>query len=446
MSTQAPAPGFAPDPTIDPVGSPNLIGPKLPIPHLGIAFDKPRPWWFVLGIMLGQLGIFIALMGPATVSIQIKASQLASSPAEAASITAFAVAPGALAVVIFNALGGRISDRSTSRFGRRRPWLIVGALGMLVGLALIALAPGAALMAVGWFLAQAAGNLALAAYVASIADQLSPAQYGRASGLVGIASNLAVMIATWLASALTGNMVALFLVPGLIGMVLVLIFAFMLPEPVLRENRLPFNLRELVLTFWRNPVKFPDFGLAWGGRFTIILASYMFTTFRLLYMENHLGLDAGSATLAVATGVTIYTVTSMVASLLAGWLSDLLGRRKILVAASILIFGLATYLLLHADTVTAFYVVEAIMGLAYGTYIAVDLALVLEVLPDREQAGKDMGVFNIANALPQSLAPAFGGFLLANLGGGTDFTALLVAALVAAVIGAVLTMFIRGVK
>ncbi|MFE7605308.1 MFS transporter [Brachybacterium paraconglomeratum] len=446
MSTQAPAPGFAPDPTIDPVGSPNLIGPKLPIPHLGIAYDKPRPWWFVFGIMLGQLGIFIALMGPATVSIQIKASQLASSPAEAASITAFAVAPGALAAVIFNALGGRISDRSTSRFGRRRPWLIIGSLGMLGGLALIALAPSAALMAVGWFLAQAAGNLALAAYVASISDQLSPAQYGRASGLVGIAGNLAVMIATWLASAFAGNMLTLFLVPGLIGMVLVLAFAFMLPEPVLRENRLPFNLRELALTFWRNPVKFPDFGLAWGGRFTIILASYMFTTFRLLYMENHLGLESGDAVGAVATGVTIYTVTSMVASLLAGWLSDVLGRRKILVAASILIFGVATYLLLHADTVGAFYLVEAIMGLAYGAYIVVDLALVLEVLPDREQAGKDMGVFNIANALPQSLAPAFGGFLLANLGGGTDFTALLVAALAIAVLGAAMTMLIRGVK
>ena len=49
-------------------------------------------------------------------------------------------------------------------------------------------------------------------------------------------------------------------------------------------------------------------------------------------------------------------------------------------------------------------------------------------------------------ALPQSLAPAFGGFLLANLGGGTDFTALLVAALVAAVLGAGMTMFIRGVR
>ena len=172
----------------------------------------------------------------------------------------------------------------------------------------------------------------------------------------------------------------------------------------------------------------------------------MFITFRLLYMESHLGLDAAAAVGAVATGVTIYTVTSMVASLLAGWLSDLLGRRKILVAASILVFGLASYLLLHADTVGAFYVVEAVMGVAYGVYIAVDLALVLEVLPDREQAGKDMGVFNIANALPQSHAPAFGGFLLASLGGGTDFAALLLAALACAVIGAVMTMCIRGVK
>jgi uncharacterized membrane protein YeaQ/YmgE (transglycosylase-associated protein family) len=71
---------------------------------------------------------------------------------------------------------------------------------------------------------------------------------------------------------------------------------------------------------------------------------------------------------------------------------------------------------------------------------------VLDVLPNREESGKDLGVFNIANALPQSVAPAFGGYLLANLGNGTDFTALLVAALIASVLGAVVTMFIRGVK
>lgn len=317
---------------------------------------------------------------------------------------------------------------------------------MLVGLFLIAIAPGAGLMAVGWFFTQATANMAFAAFTASLADQLSRTQYGKVSGLVGIAGNLAVMVATWLSTVLGGNMLLLFMVPAVLGALMAILYALMIPEPVLKENRHPFNLVELLSTFWRNPLKYPDFALAWAGRFTIILASYMFVTFRLLYMTNHLELDAASATGAVAIGVTIYTVTSMVASLAGGWLSDKLGRRKALVAAAILIFGLATYLLLHADSVAAFYVVEAIMGIAYGAYIAVDLALVFEVLPNREEAGKDLGVFNIANALPQSLAPAFGGFLLANLGGGTNFAPLLITAGVIALIGAILTMFIRGVK
>ncbi|HEX7352285.1 MFS transporter [Brachybacterium sp.] len=446
MATPTRSTGFPPDPTIDLDGSPNLVGPKLPVPHIGIQPDTVKPWWFVAGVVLGQLGIFLGLMGPATVSIQLKATTLSADPAQQAAIVGLAVAPGALAAVLFNALGGRISDRTTGRFGRRRPWIIGGAVAMLVGLFLIAIAPGAGLMAVGWFFTQATANMAFAAFTASLADQLSRTQYGKVSGLVGIAGNLAVMVATWLSTVLGGNMLLLFMVPAVLGALMAILYALMIPEPVLKENRHPFNLVELLSTFWRNPLKYPDFALAWAGRFTIILASYMFVTFRLLYMTNHLELDAASATGAVAIGVTIYTVTSMVASLAGGWLSDKLGRRKALVAAAILIFGLATYLLLHADSVAAFYVVEAIMGIAYGAYIAVDLALVFEVLPNREEAGKDLGVFNIANALPQSLAPAFGGFLLANLGGGTNFAPLLITAGVIALIGAILTMFIRGVK
>lgn len=438
--------GFPPDPTIDLQGSPNLIGPKLPIPHLGIKPDAKRPAWFIAGIVIAQFGLFVALLGPATVSIALKAQSLSTDVAEQASITAMALAPGALAAVIFNALGGRISDRTTSGLGRRRPWLIAGMVGMTAALLLIAVATGPLLMAVGWFLAQACANMAFAAFLASVADQLPSQQYGKVSGLIGIAQNTAVMVATWLATFLASNMLLLFMVPAVIGVVLMALYALMLPEPVLKQNRHPFNLRELLTTFWTNPLRFPDFGLAWWGRFLIILASYLFVVFRLQYMTVHLGLETQQATLAVATGVTIYTVASMAASLLAGWLSDKLGRRKVLVAVAILIFGLGTYMLLHADTVTAFYVCEVIMGLAYGAYVAVDLALVLDVLPDRENPGKDLGVFNMANALPQSLAGGVGGFLLAKVGGGTDFTALLVAALVSAVLGAVLTMFIRGVK
>ncbi|EWS80518.1 MFS transporter [Brachybacterium phenoliresistens] len=446
MTSTRPETGFPPDPTIDLQGSPNLIGPRLPIPHLGITPDAKRPAWFIGGVFLAQFGLFVALLGPATVSIALKAQTLASSPAEQAAITALALSPGAIAAVIFNALGGRISDRTTSRFGRRRPWIIGGIVAMSLALLLIATATGPLTMGIGWFLAQACANMAFAAFLASVSDQLPSEQYGKTSGIIGIAQNVGIMVATWLAAFLESNMLLLFMVPAVLGAVLMAVYALMLPEPVLKENRHPFNLRELISTFWTNPIRFPDFGLAWWGRFLIILASYLFVVFRVQYMTDHLGLPTAEATKAVATGVTIYTIVSMFASFFAGWLSDRIGKRKVIVAGAILVFGIGTYMLLHADTVTAFYLCEAVMGLAYGAYVAVDLALVLDVLPDRENAGKDLGVFNMANALPQSLAGGLGGFLLARIGGGTDFTALLVAALVSAVIGAVITMLIRGVK
>lgn len=446
MTTQTPGSGFAPDPTIDLAGSPNLLGPKLPIPHLGITPNMHRPWWFVVSVFLGQFGLFVALLAPATVSIQVKAQALASTPAEAVSIAAMVTTPGAVAALLFNVLGGRLSDRTTGRFGRRRPWIIGGAFAMLLSTLFLALGTTTVVMAIGWFLAQATANAAFAAYTASIAEQVPARQYGRVSGVVGMAQNVGVMVATWLTAWLDSNLFLLFMVPALIGFVLLVVYALTLPEPVLKKNRYAFDWKGLLHSFWVNPIKHPDFGLAWLGRFLIILASYLFITSRVFYMTSHLGLSAGNATGAVAVGVTIYTVVSMVASVIAGWLSDLLKRRKILVAIAIVLFSLGTYMLLHVDTLAGFYVAEAVMGFAYGMYLAVDLALVFEVLPDRDNTGKDLGVFNMANALPQSLAPGLGGFLLATLGGGTDFTALLTVAAIVGLAGAVATMFIRGVR
>lgn len=446
MTSHDPGTGFAPDPTIDLKGSPNLIGPKLPIPHLGIEPDTKKPAWYIGAVFLGQFGLFVALLAPVMVSMQLKVSSLTDDPVERVSMLGMVLTGGAVAAFLFNPIGGRLSDRTIGRWGRRRPWMIIGITGLMLALLVIALGTNTVTLAIGWFIAQAFANMGFAAFTASLADQLSEEQYGKTSGLVGIAQNVGIMVATWMGTFFTENMLLLFMVPAVIGFIAMTIYALSIPEPVLVKNKYPFNVKEFIQTFWTNPIRFPDFGLAWWGRFMIILASYLFTSFRLIYMENHLGLDTKSAAAAVALGVTIYTVSTMVSSLFAGWLSDKLGRRKVIVAAAILVFGIGTYLLLHVDSVSMFYVVEAIMGLSYGAYLAVDLALVFEVLPDRMNTGKDLGVFNMANALPQSLAPAFGGFLLANLGGGTDFTALLVVALAAAVIGAVLTMLIRSVK
>lgn len=435
-----------PDPTVDPAGSPNLLGPRLTVPAMGRKPEHNRPVWFICAIFLGQFGLYVALLAPVMVSMQLKINTLIDDPAGRAETLALVLPPGALAAVVFNALGGRLSDRTTSRWGRRRPWIVIGMTVVVVAMLIIALGTNAFALGAGWFLAQAGGNLAYAAYVASLADQLPEKQYGKTSGIVGMGQNLGIMVATWLGAWMAFDMLLLFLVPALVGFVLMVGYALTIPDPVLRENRHPFNVKEFLTTFWTSPIKYPDFGLAWWGRFCIILASFLFTTFRLLYMTEHLQVSEAQAPAFVATGVTIYTVASIVAGLVGGWLSDKFRRRKVIVALSILVFGLGTYLLLHAETVEFFYVCEVILGLSYGAYLAVDLALVFEVLPDRERAGKDLGVFNMANALPQSLAPALGGALVAGVGGGTNFGPLLISAGLIAAVGAVLTMFIRGVR
>jgi MFS family permease len=97
-----------------------------------------------------------------------------------------------------------------------------------------------------------------------------------------------------------------------------------------------------------------------------------------------------------------------------------------------------------ASTFNGFLVGMAIGGLGFGMYLAVDLALVADVLPDRGKVAKDLGVLNIASALPFSIAPAIAPAILA-IGSGS-YCALYAVAGVCAVIGAAAILRVRGVR
>ena len=156
-------------------------------------------------------------------------------------------------------------------------------------------------------------------------------------------------------------------------------------------------------------------------------------------------METGEATGVMATGVLIYTVVLMVGSQAAGWASDKLGRRKIFVGGATLVFGIGTAMLVQVDGVTGFYLAEAVLGLGYGMYIGVDLALVVDLLPDPENAAKDLGVFNIANAGPQAIAPGVAG-LLVSTGNGHNYGTMLTVAALVCLIGALAVLPIRKVR
>jgi len=355
---------------------------------------------------------------------------------------------GAIAAFAGNALFGRLSDRTTSRFGRRRPWMIGGVLVMAAALLLISQAQSVPVLALGWFIAQLGANAAFAPFIATMADQLPERQYAKVSAMVGIMQNVGILGASQIASRLTDNMLLLFMLPAAVGVLGMVVYAAVLNDPVLEEKPERLDLKTLAGTFWVSPFKNPDYGFAWWSRFLIILSSFLFTTFRLNFLVDRVGLKDAEAAGAIATGILIYTAVLVVAGWAAGVVSDRTGKRKMLVASSTLLFGVGVALLAHAHTVSAFYLVEAIMGLAYGIYMSVDMALVLEVLPNREDSGKDLGVFNMANAIPQSFAP-FMGSLLLGLGAtatSPNYPLMLWTAAIVALIGAAVVLPIRKVQ
>lgn len=401
---------------------------------------------YMIALGLAQFGLFAALLSPVYVSMQLKAQQL--NPDDPASIIGLVLPFGAFGALLANPLVGALSDRTRTRWGRRRPYLVGGIVVFTLALAWLAFAPTVLQLGIAWVIAQIAANAVLAALTASFADNVPQFQRGKASSVIALAQNIAVLAGTYLAVLFVANLPVLFIAPGVLAIVLILVYAVVARDDLPEYELKPFTFVNLVSSFWTNPLEHRDFAFAWWSRFLIILATFMFTTYRLLYMQEHLGIsDVADATAAVAFGVLLYTIALMASAALSGWLSDRLKMRKVFVGGSTALFAVGLILLAHAETVTGFYVAEVVMGFAYGIYAAVDTALVVDVLPNADRPGKDLGVINIANALPQSLAPAIALFFLGigNTGSG-NYTLMLWAAGVAAILGALAVIPIKRVR
>jgi MFS family permease len=404
---------------------------------------KPVSTRFVVGFAVAQLALFIALLGPVMVSMAIKVQAVVGTE-QATSAAGLILGVGALAALIANPLFGRLSDRTTSRFGRRRPWMVGGAVALAGFLFVIAVANSVPMLLIGWFSAQLAANAAFAAYLATIADHVPPSQTAKISALGGVMQNVGILAALYVAGFFTSSMIPLFMVPAAIGVLGMVAFAVVLPDKPITRKPASDGVAGWLRTFWVSPRKHPDFAWAWVSRFMLVLGSVMFSTFRFFWMTDHLQLDVATATRTVLGGVFIYTIVLVVVGQIAGFVSDRVGRRKVFVFASTALFAIGLALLTQVNTVGSFYAVEAILGAAYGIYMGVDLALVIACLPNPEDCGKDLGVFNIANAGPQSLAPFLGAALIG--GAAKNYDLLYVVAGILTFLGALAILPVKKVK
>jgi MFS family permease len=296
-------------------------------------------------------------------------------------------------------------------------------------------------MVLAWALAQASLNAMLAAITATVPDQVPVRQRGTVGGWLAIAQTAGVVAGSGIAAA-TGSIAAGYLSIAAVLFLVSLPYCFDSRDLALPPSeRRPFVLRQFFGTLWISPRAHPDFGWAWLTRFLMNLGNALVILYLLYYLQDAINLSDDEAEDGVFLLTGIYGVITILTAIGGGIWSDKVGKRKPFVIGSGLIAATALMLLAFASSWAVAVVGAVILAIGFGTYTAVDFAMITQVLPTAGDRAKDLGVINIANALPQVLAPGVAWIVLSlDLG----YSVLYVIAALVSVLGSVLVTKIRS--
>jgi MFS family permease len=344
-------------------------------------------------------------------------------------------------------LAGALSDRSRTRWGRRSPWIAVGALVGSAALFGLAWQTAFASVMVLWVMATVAYNSMQPAMTTVIADRFPPETRGVVSGIVGAGMTAGLTAGTVVAGYLAGERVLAY---GLFAAaVAVSCVAFVLinrEAPSTDRPSRPFDWATFARGFWISPRKHPDFAWAFLGRFTIYMGYQAVAAYLLYILRDYIGLGDAESNIAIANLAILTLVCLVATSLISGWLSDRLQRRKPFVIASSFIMCCAMLAPLVLPTMQGMWIYAGVIGVGYGMFMSIDMALMTQVLPKTEAGdeGKDLGVLTTAVNIPQILSPVMAALLLKAFDG--NYAVIFIAAVLFTFASAFCVIPIRSVR
>lgn len=412
-----------------------------------------EPKGFAATYSLALFSINVCIMMPALGGLSIRLQNINNGDIKSATAQLSIISGVGVIFALFSQpLFGRLSDRTAGSFGMRRPWIILGSLGAGISVACIGFAPNMLVLLVLWCLAQTFSNMAQATVTATLPDQVPKQRRGVISGISGACSPLGMLFGSALLALFTTD-VPRFLVPGIIGIILGLLFAFTLKDKTHddKDEIAPFSVREFFGSFVFNPRKYPDFGWAWLSKAFIMFGYATVGTYLTLFLAAKYHMSTTEQTRFNLYANIVSMIMMMIISIIGGKLSDQFGRRRVFVvwagifiAAGVIVMAFSPYFG-HTLGLVLVLVAEGLIGGGGGLFFSVDMAMCTEVLPSDGDTAKDLGVLNIANTLPQSVAPFIANGVIAAVG-NAGFTVWFCIGAAVALVGSVTVGKIRGVK
>jgi MFS family permease len=374
------------------------------------------PTWFLL-FTLAWLALWTVQLTPLQllIPLQLNTPDDASGWITGVISSGLVLAAGGVAGVIAGPVAGGLSDRTRGGFGRRRPWALAGVALGTVSLALIAFAKGPWGVGLAWVGVSVGTAVASAAFTALIADQLTT-QRGAASAAVSSSQALGIVVGVGVIVLLElGTVVGYLALAGFLAVVGVGA-ALLLPDPPSPEQS---TAARTVRRFSERVAAFRDRDFAWmlWGRLIVNIGNALGTGLLLFFLLYGLHRDASVAEDELLLLIVIYTIFVVASSIISGWISDRTGRRIGIVVGSAIVQGVASFMLAAIPSLTTAMVGAALLGVGYGAYMSVGLALGTDLLPYPEDHARDLGFVNVSASLGQLLGPLIGAGLVALVGG-----------------------------
>lgn len=366
-------------------------------------------FWFGVNLLWGALLMII-----------VPSQMREIAPNRPAETTGLMLGLGAIPALLVPLIVGPLSDRCMSRLGRRRPYMIGGTVVNLLGLGLIWIAGLRLLLWLyfaGYLVTNIGNNIATGAYNGVIPDVVPEDQRGVASGWMAAMSQLGTVLGVLSAALLmnAGHPTLSFLVI-LVSMALFpVVTVWGVREQPRTADPGRLDLIGFVKSLWIDPRKHPDFAWVWITRALVVMGLWTVQEYMQFYLVDVVGVPEARKELAAGCILVISLLCAILTALAGGAISDRIGRKRVVYIANGVIAA-ACFAFLLSPSIAYVYAVASIFGLGFGAYYSVDWALGCDVLPNKDNAGKDMAVWHISMVLPQSIALPAAGALLGVFG------------------------------
>ena len=410
--------------------------------------QQPVSRGYIFWLMIASFGASMAMMVPLSYGIAVRITELAPGHEE---VLGYITGTAQLVYLLVSPIIGIWSDRTRSRFGRRTPFIFLGSAIGLAGLVVIGLAPDLLIVGAGWVLGMSGWSIAGAAIQTLQADKLPEQQRGKVSALTGLMTQIAPVIGIGIAYAVSSNTFLIFVIPGIIGAVLLALLPLFKPEGSSKEleRGSDVTLKSIVTSYGFNVRKYPDFAWNWLGRFIFFIGLYFNTTFGTFFYAQRLDLPVREVAGVVATIGMLGVLAAAGGALLGGFLSDKLKRRRLFVLLAALLFVVGAVVEAFAWSLPQLIVGAVIMQMSIAVFATVDQAIIFAIIPDRAQAGRYMAVVSFAQKIPSAVAPLLASVIITvgAIGAEKNYTILyLTGAMFALVGGLMILLKVKAVR